>query len=71
MTFSESDSYYMFAYVMGIDVSTKAMIPTSTVNSVRWYSGLLNQSWLDGVVKNRVYITQPFTDSRCSICMGW
>ncbi len=59
MTFSESDSYYMFAYVMGIDVSTKAMIPTSTVNSVRWYSGLLNQSWLDGVVKNRVYITQP------------
>jgi hypothetical protein len=26
---------------------------------VRWYSGLLNQSWLDGVVKNKVSITQP------------
>jgi hypothetical protein len=44
---------------MGINVSTKAMIPTSTSTSVRWYSGLLNQSWLDGVTKNRVLITQP------------
>jgi hypothetical protein len=58
-SFSESDSYYMFAYVMGINVDSNAMIPTSTSTSVRWYSGLLNQSWLDGVVKNRVYITQP------------
>jgi len=56
-TFNESDAYYLFAYVMGIDVSTKAMIPTSTVTSVRWYSGLLNQSWLDGTPKNRIYIT--------------
>ena len=55
--FSESDSYYMFANVMGIDVSTKASIPKSTSTSVRWYSGLLNQSWLDGTPKNRTYIT--------------
>ena len=58
-TFSESDSYYMFAHVMGINVDSNAMIPTPTSTSVRWYSGLLNQSWLDGVVKNRVTITQP------------
>jgi hypothetical protein len=58
-TFGESDSYYLFAHVMGINVSTKASIPTSTSISVRWYSGLLNQSWLDGVTKNRVLITQP------------
>ena len=58
-TFGESDSYYLFAHVMGINVSTKASIPTSTSTSVRWYSGLLNQSWLDGVTKNRVYVTQP------------
>ena len=56
-TFNESDAYHLFAYVMGIDVSTKAMIPTNTVTSVRWYSGLLNQSWLDGTPKNRTYIT--------------
>jgi hypothetical protein len=56
-TFNESDAYYLFAYVMGIDVSTKAMIPTNTVTSVRYYSGLLNQSWLDGTPKNRTYIT--------------
>lgn len=57
--FNESDSYYSFAYVMGQDVSANAFIPTSTATSWRWFSGLLNQSWLDGVVKNRVYITSP------------
>ncbi|MFM2394792.1 MAG: hypothetical protein RLZZ546_2774 [Bacteroidota bacterium] len=57
--FSESDSYYMFAHVMGIDVSTNAFIPKSTSTSVRWYSGLLNQSWLDGTPKNNVTISQP------------
>ena len=63
-TFSESDSYYMFAYVMGIDVSDKAYIPTNaapvnqTVN-YKWHAGLLNQSWLDGVAKHRVYVTAP------------
>lgn len=59
MTFNESDSYNLFAYVMGQDVSTNAFIPTQTSTSWRWYSGLLNQSWLDGVTKNRVYITSP------------
>ncbi len=59
MTFNEADSYNLFAYVMGQDVSANAFIPTSTATSWRWYSGLLNQSWLDGTPKNRVYITQP------------
>jgi len=58
-TFSESDAYYMFANVMGIDVSSKASIPKSTSTSVRYYSGLLNQSWLDGVTTNKVTITNP------------
>jgi hypothetical protein len=44
---------------MGIDVSANAFIPTSTSTSWRWHSGLLNQSWLDGTPKNRVYVTQP------------
>ena len=57
MTFNESDAYYSFAYVMGQDVSSQAFIPTNTATSWRWHSGLLNQSWLDGVTKNRVYIT--------------
>jgi hypothetical protein len=59
MTFNEADSYNLFAYVIGQDVSTNAFIPTSTATSWRWHSGLLNQSWLDGVTKNRVYITAP------------
>jgi len=59
MTFNEADSYNLFAYVIGQDVSANAFVPTSTATSWRWYSGLLNQSWLDGVTKNRVYITQP------------
>jgi hypothetical protein len=63
-TFSESDSYYLFAHVMGIDVKSNAAIPTNaapingTVN-FKWYSGLLNQSWLDGNQKYRVNITSP------------
>ena len=57
--FSESDSYYMFAHVMGIDVSSNAFIPKSTSTSVRWYSGLLNQGWLDDIVKNDVTISTP------------
>ena len=56
-TFGESDAYNSFAYVMGIKVDSVASIPTSTSTSVRWYSGLLNQSWLDGTPKNRVYVT--------------
>ena len=58
-TFNESDSYYIFAHIMGMDVSANAFTPTSTATSVRWYSGLLNQSWLDGNQKYRVKITQP------------
>jgi hypothetical protein len=59
MTFNESDAYYSFAYVMGQDVSSQAFIPTNTATSWRWHSGLLNQSWLDGITRNRVYITTP------------
>ena len=59
MDFNENDSYYLFAHVMGIDVSANATIPKSTSTSVRWYSGLLNQNWLDGGVTNKVLITQP------------
>ena len=61
-TFGEGDSYALFAHVMGQNMSTTAMIPTSTSTSVRWYSGLLNQSWLDGVVKNRVLIDSPIKE---------
>ena len=57
--FGEGDSYALFAHVIGQNMDSNAMIPTSTSTSVRWYSGLLNQSWLDGVVKNRVLIDSP------------
>jgi hypothetical protein len=61
-TFGEADSYSLFAHVMGQNMSSVAMIPTSTSTSVRWYSGLLNQSWLDGVVKSRVLIDTPIKE---------
>jgi hypothetical protein len=60
--FGEGDSYALFAHVMGQDMTSVSMIPTSTSTSVRWYSGLLNQSWLDGVVKNRVLIDTPIKE---------
>jgi hypothetical protein len=68
--FGESDSYYLFAHVMGINVDTPAMIPSNTSTSVRWYSGLLNQSWLDGVVKNRVIIDTPTKEVHAVFAWG-
>ena len=58
-TFSESDSYNMFAYVMGIaNVKDSAWIPLSTNSGLyKWFSGLLNQSWLDGVPTYKTKVT--------------
>jgi hypothetical protein len=57
--FSESDSYYAFAYVMGIaNVKDSAWIPLSTNSGLyKWFSGLLNQSWLDGVPAYKTKVT--------------
>jgi hypothetical protein len=68
--FGEADSYGLFAHVMGQNVSSTASIPTSTSTSVRWYSGLLNQSWLEGVVKNKVSITQPIQEAYAVFAWG-
>ena len=61
-TFSESDSYNLFAHVMGIDVKSSAMIPSNAapVNGVvnyKWHNGLLNQSWLDGTPTYKTRVT--------------
>ena len=58
-TFSESDSYNMFAYVMGIaNVKDSAWIPLSTNGGqFKWFSGLLNQSWLDGIPTYKTKVT--------------
>jgi len=58
--FNETDAYYLFSSVMGIDMNTKSYIPYKAMTSYRWESALLNQSWLDGTNKNKVYITAPF-----------
>jgi hypothetical protein len=56
-TFNESDAYFMFAHVMGVNVSQQALIPSSTSTSVKWNSGLLNQKWLDGTPTHKVVVT--------------
>jgi hypothetical protein len=61
-TFSESDSYNLFAHVMGIDVKSTAMVPSNAapVNGVvnyKWHNGLLNQSWLDGTPTYKTKVT--------------
>ncbi len=68
--FNESDSYYLFAHVMGVNVDTPAMIPSNTSTSVRWQSGLLNQSWLDGVPKNKVIIDTPTKEVHAVFAWG-
>ena len=59
--YNETDAYYLFSHVMGIDVSTKAFIPSSTATSLRYGSSLLNQGWLDGTNK---YITTVTTSTQ-------
>ena len=68
--FGEGDSYALFAHVIGQNMTTVASIPTATSTSVRWYSGLLNQSWLDGVVKNRVIIDTPIKEVHAVFAWG-
>jgi hypothetical protein len=58
--FNETDAYYLFSSVMGIDINTKSYIPYKAMTSYRWESALLNQSWLDGTNKNKVLVTAPF-----------
>jgi len=60
--FNETDSYYLFAHVMGQDVSSVAFIPSNTAITFRWNSGLLNQNWLDGAPKNKVLIDTPIKE---------
>lgn len=57
VVFNESDSYLLFAHIMGIDVSSLSLIPISTSTQVKWISGLLNQNWLNGTPTNKVVIT--------------
>ena len=57
--YNETDAYYLFSHVMGIDVSTKAYIPSSTATSLRYGSSLLNQGWLDGTPKYITKVTTP------------
>ncbi len=60
--FGEADSYALFAHVMGQDMTSVSMIPTPTSTSIRWQSGLLNQSWLDGTPTSRVLIDTPIKE---------
>jgi hypothetical protein len=68
--FNESDSYFSFAHVIGQDVSANAFIPTNTATSFRWHSGLLNQSWLDGDIKNKVVIDTPIKEVHAVFAWG-
>jgi len=69
-TFNESDSYALFAHVMGQNMNTIATIPSNTSTTVKWQSGLLNQSWLDGVVKNKVLIDTPIKEVHAVFAWG-
>lgn len=68
--FNESDSYYLFAHIMGQNVSANAMIPSQTSTSVRYNSGLLNQNWLDGTPTHNVTVTAPIQEVSAVFAWG-
>jgi len=47
--FNANDAYYLFANVMGIDVTTKTRIPTSTSSQIGFLSGKLT-AWYTGIL---------------------
>ena len=67
--YNETDAYYLFSHVMGIDVSTKAYIPSSTATSLRYGSSLLNQGWLDGT--NKYITTVTSTTQAVDMVFAW
>lgn len=48
-TFDNNDAYYSFAYVMGIDVSSKTRLPSSNATSIGFLSGKLS-TWATGIL---------------------
>ena len=47
--FDNNDAYYSFAYVMGIDVSSKTRLPSSNATAIGFLSGKLS-AWASGIL---------------------
>jgi hypothetical protein len=56
--FDLSDSYNLFAHVMGIDVSQTSTIPTSTSNNLKFYSGKID-TFNQGIFNGLINIENP------------
>jgi len=53
-TFDNNDAYYLFSYVMGIDMSSKAKIPSSTATTMNFISGKYS-TWDKGLVSDHTF----------------
>ena len=56
--FDLSDSYNIFAHVMGINVSQTSTIPTSTTSNIRFYSGKID-TFNQGIFNGLINIVNP------------
>jgi len=54
-TFDNNDAYYLFSYVMGIDMSSNTNIPTSTANTMSFFSGKY-KNWAAGLTMDHTFI---------------
>jgi len=50
--FDNNDAYYTFAYVMGIDVSTKTYLPSSTASQIGFLYGK-KSAWASGILTDK------------------
>jgi hypothetical protein len=53
-TFDNNDAYYLFSYVMGIDMSSKAKIPSSTATTMNFISGKYS-NWAAGLISDHTF----------------
>ena len=61
-TFDNNDAYYSFAYVMGIDVTSKTTIPSSTATSVGFLYGK-KSAWASGVLTDNIITVAAATQT--------
>jgi hypothetical protein len=57
-TFDLSDSYNLFAHVMGINVAQTSTVPTSTSSNIRFYSGKID-TFNQGVFNGLINVVNP------------
>jgi hypothetical protein len=60
--FDNNDAYYLFSYVMGIDVSTKTRIPSAAASQIGFIYGKKDK-WASGILNDKIVTVTSATQT--------